>query len=197
MTQKGAQAGSLRYTERRRRGRGQECPRHTRDIIPPVLTIRAATSDDVPLILDFIRGLAKYERLEHEVVATEERLRATLFGNPRFAEVLIAGEDDEPAGFALFFHNYSTFLGAPGIYLEDLFVKPEMRGRGIGKALLVRLAQIARERGCGRLEWAVLDWNEPSINFYKALGAKPMDDWTVFRVTGDALVALATAARSS
>ena len=155
-----------------------------------VLSIRPASADDVPLILDFIRSLAQYERLAHEVVATEESLRATLFGNPRFAEVLIA-EDEAPAGFALFFHNYSTFLGAPGIYLEDLFVRPEARGRGYGKALLVRLAQIARERGCGRLEWAVLDWNEPSINFYKALGAKPMDDWTVFRVTGDALDHLA------
>ena len=159
--------------------------------------IRPATADDVPLILSFIRALAVYERLEHLVVATEEGLRATLFGNPRFAEVLIASEGDEPAGFALFFHNYSTFLGCPGIYLEDLFVKPEMRGRGFGKALLVRLAQIARERGCGRVEWAVLDWNEPSINFYKALGAKPMDEWTTFRLTGDALERLATAARSS
>jgi len=155
------------------------------------VTLRAATADDVPLILTFIRGLAEYERLAHECIADEEKLRRTLFGNTRFAEVILAEEDGAPAGFAPFFHNYSTFLAAPGIYLEDLFVKPELRGRGIGKALLVRLAQIARERGCGRLEWAVLDWNEPSIKFYKALGAKPMDEWTVFRVTGEALEALA------
>lgn len=156
-----------------------------------MFTIRAATANDVPLILAFIRALAKYERLEHAVVATEERLRTTLFGNPRFAEVLIASEDDAPVGFALFFHNYSTFLGLPGIYLEDLFVSPEARGRGYGKALLTRLARIAVDRGCGRVEWAVLDWNEPSINFYKSLGAKPMDDWRIFRLTGEALDDLA------
>jgi len=155
------------------------------------VTLRPATADDVPLILAFIRGLAEYERLGHVCIADEENLRRTLFGNPRFAEVILAEDDGVAAGFALFFHNYSTFLAAPGIYLEDLYVKPEFRGRGIGKALLVRLAQIARERGCGRLEWAVLDWNEPSINFYKALGAKPMDEWTVFRVTGEALEGLA------
>ena len=144
--------------------------------------IRQATEADVPLILEFIRGLAKYERLEDRVVATEERLRATLFGNPRFAEVLIGEEDGAPAGFALFFHNYSTFLGLPGIYLEDLFVKPEMRGRGYGKALLARLAQVAKERGCGRVEWAVLDWNEPAIKFYQSLGAVMLDDWRIFRL---------------
>ena len=153
--------------------------------------IRAATESDVPLILQFIRDLAEYERLSHRVVATEERLRASLFGSPRYAEVIIGEEDGAAAGFALFFHNYSTFLAQPGIYLEDLFVKPEARGRGYGKALLARLAQLARERGCGRVEWAVLNWNEPSIAFYKALGAVPMDEWTVFRLTGEALVALA------
>ena len=153
--------------------------------------IREATEADVPLILQFIRDLAEYERMAEHVVATEEMLRRTLFGSPRFAEVLIAEEDGAPAGFALFFHSFSTFLGEPGIYLEDLFVREPMRGRGIGKALLARLARIARERGCGRVEWAVLDWNEPSIGFYKKLGAEPLDDWTVFRVTGAALRALA------
>jgi GNAT superfamily N-acetyltransferase len=156
-----------------------------------MFSIRAATEQDVPLILQFIRDLAEYERLSHKVIATEEKLRASLFGNPRFAEVIVAEEDGAPVGFALFFHNYSTFLAQPGIYLEDLFVKPEARGRGYGKALLARLAQLARERGCGRVEWAVLDWNAPSIAFYKALGAVPMDDWTVFRLTGDALEKLA------
>ena len=153
--------------------------------------IEWATVEDVPLILEFIRGLAEYEKLAHEVVATEAGLRETLFGDRPGAEVLIARVDDKPAGFALFFHNYSTFLGQRGLYLEDLFVRPEMRGHGIGKALLVRLAQIARERRCGRLEWWVLDWNEPAIRFYKSLGAVPMSDWTVFRVTGEALVRLA------
>jgi GNAT superfamily N-acetyltransferase len=153
--------------------------------------IRAAAEHDVPLILQFIRDLAEYERLSHKVIATEEALRASLFGSRRYAEVIIGEEDGAAVGFALFFHNYSTFLAQPGIYLEDLFVKPEARGRGYGKALLARLAQIAVERGCGRVEWAVLDWNAPSIAFYKALGALPMDDWTVFRLTGDALVTLA------
>jgi GNAT superfamily N-acetyltransferase len=153
--------------------------------------IREATESDVPLILQFIRDLAEYERLAHMVVATEEQLRSTLFGAVRLAEVLIASEDGVPAGFAIFFHNYSTFLAQPGIYLEDLFVKPEFRGRGYGKALLVRLAQIARDRNCGRVEWAVLDWNEPSIAFYKSLGARPMEDWSVFRLTGEKLEALA------
>ncbi|HEV2719910.1 MAG TPA: GNAT family N-acetyltransferase [Thermoanaerobaculia bacterium] len=156
-----------------------------------MFAIRAATESDVPLILQFIRDLAEYERLLHKVVATEEMLRASLFGNPRFAEVIIGEEDGTAVGFALFFHNYSTFLAQPGIYLEDLFVKPEARGRGYGKALLARLAQLARERGCGRVEWAVLDWNTPSIDFYKSLGAAPMDDWTVFRLTGEALERLA------
>jgi GNAT superfamily N-acetyltransferase len=152
--------------------------------------IREATEADVPLIFRFIKDLAEYERLAERVVATEEMLRRTLFGNPRFAEVIIAEENGEPAGFALFFHNYSTFLGQPGIYLEDLFVREEMRGRGYGKALLARLARIARERGCGRVEWAVLDWNEPSIKFYRSIGAVSLDDWMIMRLTGDALAAL-------
>ncbi len=156
------------------------------------MKIRDATEADVPLILQFIRDLAVYEKLEHKVIATDGALRQSLFGNPRFAEVIFASVDDVDAGFALFFHNYSTFLAQPGIYLEDLFVKPEMRGRGIGRALLAHLARLAVERGCGRLEWAVLDWNTPSINFYKRLGAVPMDDWTVFRLTGEALEELAT-----
>lgn len=149
--------------------------------------IRAATEADIPVILQFIRDLALYEKLEDKVMATEEDLRRTLFANPRFAEVIFADVDGQAAGFALFFHNYSTFLGQPGIYLEDLFVKTEMRGRGIGKALLAHLARLASERGCGRLEWAVLDWNTPSINFYKNLGAVPLSDWIVFRLSGDAL----------
>jgi GNAT superfamily N-acetyltransferase len=149
--------------------------------------IRQATEADVPLILRFIRALAEYEKLSHKVVATEESLRRTLFGNPRFAEVILGYEGGEPVGFALFFHNYSTFLGRPGIYLEDLFVDPDRRGRGYGKALLAHLARLARDRDCGRLEWAVLDWNAPSIQFYKSLGAVPLDDWIIFRLTGEAL----------
>ncbi|HYH78736.1 MAG TPA: GNAT family N-acetyltransferase [Longimicrobium sp.] len=155
------------------------------------MTIRPATPDDVPLILRFIRELAEYERLAHEVVATEDGLRDTLFGPRPYAEVVIAEEAGEPAGFALFFHNYSTFLGRPGIYLEDLYVRPEARGKGIGRALLAHLARLAVARGCGRLEWWVLDWNESAIRFYRALGAQAMDDWTVFRVTGEALARLA------
>ena len=149
--------------------------------------IRPAVSADVPQILRFIRELAVYEKLEHEVVATEEGLAATLFGERRYAEVLIAEVDGEPVGFALFFHNYSTFLGRPGIYLEDLYVRPDARGHGVGRALLERLAEETIARGCGRLEWAVLDWNRPAIGFYEALGATPMSEWTVFRLTGDAL----------
>jgi GNAT superfamily N-acetyltransferase len=156
-------------------------------------TIREATGADVPLILRFIRELAEYERLAHEVVATEEGLRQSLFGPTPRAEVLIGEIDGEPAGFALFFHNFSTFLGRPGIYLEDLYVRPAARGRGLGRALLGRLAWIACERGCGRLEWAVLDWNEPAMRFYRALGAARLDDWRVFRIAGDALVRLARA----
>lgn len=153
--------------------------------------VREASEADVPLILSFIRELAGYERLSHEVVATEEGLREGLFGERRYAEVLIAERDGLPAGFALFFHNFSTFLGKPGVYLEDLYVKPELRGAGIGKKLLAHLASLAVARGCGRLEWWVLDWNEPSIGFYRKLGAVPMDDWTVYRITGGALDELA------
>ena len=156
-----------------------------------MFSIRAATEEDVPLVLYFINELAIYEKLHDRVVATEERIRRTLFGNPRFAEVIIGEEDGEPAGFALFFHNYSTFIGLPGIYLEDLFVKREHRGKGYGKSLLARLAKIAQDRQCGRVEWAVLDWNEPSINFYRRIGAISLDDWKMFRLTGDALSALA------
>ena len=157
-----------------------------------MILVREASAADVPLILSFIRELAEYERLTHEVVATEDGLRETLFGEHPYAEVLIAEHDGSPAGFALFFHNYSTFLARPGIYLEDLYVRPPFRGAGIGKELLVRLARLARSRGCGRLEWWVLDWNEPSIGFYEKLGAVPMDDWTVYRVSGAALEGLAS-----
>lgn len=155
------------------------------------LTLRLATESDVPLILDFIHGLAEYEKLAHEVVADADTLRASLFGDRRVAEVIIAEYKNEPAGFALFFHNFSTFLGRPGVYLEDLFVLPELRGKGIGQELLSCLARIAVDRGCGRLEWSVLDWNEPAIRFYRRLGAESMDEWTVFRVTGEALDKLA------
>jgi GNAT superfamily N-acetyltransferase len=155
------------------------------------LRIRFGELADVPLIAELIRGLARYEKLEHEVTATEEKLTDALFGERRYAETLIAEDGDEPLGFALFFHNFSTFLAQPGIYLEDLFVKPEHRGRGIGRLLLERLAQIAVDRGCGRLEWAVLDWNESAIRFYERLGAKPNSEWTVYRVTGESLRALA------
>ncbi len=155
------------------------------------MTIRAAGRSDVALIFAFIRELAAYEKLSEEVVATEDTLAATLFGPHPAAEVLIAEVDGGPAGFALFFFNYSTFLGRPGIYLEDLFVRPEARGRGVGRALLSRLGAIARERGCGRLEWAVLDWNENAIRFYEKLGATARTDWTTYRLTGDALARLA------
>lgn len=153
----------------------------------PPTTLRPATETDVPLILQFIRDLAEYERLSDACVATEEAVRETLFGERRYAEVIIAEHDGAPAGFALFFHNYSTFLARPGIYLEDLYVRPELRGHGIGRALLARLAALAVERKCGRLEWAVLNWNEPAIRFYRSLGALPQDEWTVYRVTGEAL----------
>ena len=160
-------------------------------VIAMELTIRSATERDVPLILELIRGLADYERLAHEVTATEAGLRDSLFGASPGAEVVIAESGAEPVGFALFFHNFSTFVGKRGIYLEDLFVKPAWRGRGVGRHLLIHLAQLAVQRGCGRLEWAVLDWNEPAIRFYRALGAQPMHDWTVFRVAGDTLHQLA------
>ena len=145
----------------------------------------------MPVILSFIRQLAEYERLSHEAVMTEDILRESLFGSRPAAEVLLGYSGDRPVAFAVFFHNFSTFLGRSGLYLEDLFVIPEMRGKGFGRALLVELAKIARERNCGRFEWAVLDWNEPAIKFYKAIGAVPMDEWTIFRVTGDALKRLA------
>ena len=155
------------------------------------LQIRRANSDDVPLILQLIRELAAYERAPNDVIATEPLLRDILFGEKPAAEVLLAFAADEPIGFAVYFFNFSTWLGRPGLYLEDLFVKPEVRGKGYGRALLTRLAQIAQERRCGRMEWAVLDWNEPAIEFYKKLGAKPMDDWTVFRLTTDGIAKLA------
>jgi GNAT superfamily N-acetyltransferase len=153
--------------------------------------IKFATIDDISLILHFIKELAAYEKLAHEVVATEEILRENLFGKKSHAEVLLGYLDNVPVSFALFFHNFSTFLGKPGIYLEDLYVKPEARGHGIGQVMLQYLAQLAEERQCGRLEWWVLDWNEAAIKFYKRLGAKPMDEWTVFRLTGETLSNLA------
>ncbi len=153
--------------------------------------IRSAQPDDVPAIARLIRGLAEYERLSHVVTLDEPRLGEHLFGPRPYAEVLLAEEAGAVVGFALFFHNYSTFLAQPGIYLEDLFVFPDQRGRGHGKALLTALARLAVERGCGRLEWAVLDWNEPAVRFYRALGAEPMDEWTTYRLTGPALQALA------
>jgi GNAT superfamily N-acetyltransferase len=153
--------------------------------------IRFAEPADVPLITELIRALSVYEKLEHEVRATDEKVRNALFGERPYAETLIAEHAGEAAGFALFFHNFSTFLAQPGLYLEDLFVKPEHRSHGIGQALLQRLAQIAVERGCGRMEWAVLDWNVDAIRFYERLGAKPNSEWTVYRLTGESLTALA------
>ena len=154
-------------------------------------TIQNATADDVPTILRLIRELAAYERAPNDAVATEEGLREVLFGERPAAEVLIAWENEVAVGFAVFFHNFSTWLGRPGLYLEDLFVRPEDRGKGYGRALLVRLAQIAQERGCGRMEWAVLDWNEPAIQFYRTLGAAPNEEWTIFRLTRDKIAKLA------
>jgi GNAT superfamily N-acetyltransferase len=158
---------------------------------PENFEIRPARVEDVPIILQLIRDLATYERAPNEVTATEEQLAEVLFGERPAAEVLLAFEGQLPVGFAVFFHNFSTWLGRPGLYLEDLFVKPEKRGKGYGRALLIELAKIARDRGCGRMEWAVLNWNEPAIKFYRALGAKPMDEWTVFRLTRDGIAALA------
>jgi len=155
------------------------------------LEIRFAAEADVPLILSLIRELAEYERLSADVVADEASLKEYLFGGRRYAETLLAFFEGRSAGFALFFHNFSTFLCRPGIYLEDLFVRPEFRGKGIGKALLQFLGRLAVERKCGRLEWAVLNWNEPAIGFYKNLGARVMDEWTVFRLAGEALHRLA------
>jgi GNAT superfamily N-acetyltransferase len=154
------------------------------------LHIEPATPGDVPLILRLITALADYEKLTHQVVATEDALRATLFGPKPAAEVVIAYVGDTPAGFALWFHNYSTFLAKPGLYLEDLFVLPEWRGHGIGKALLTHLATIAVQRGCGRMEWSVLDWNAPAIGFYRKLGADVMEEWRICRLTGATLEAL-------
>ena len=150
---------------------------------------RFATEDDVALIIEFIRGLAEYENMTDDMIATEDLLREWIFKKNK-AEVIFALEDGVEVGFALFFHNFSTFLGRAGIYLEDLFVKPEYRGRGHGKALITELARITVERGCGRLEWSCLDWNKPSIDFYLALGAKPMDEWTTYRLSGDSLTDL-------
>lgn len=153
--------------------------------------IRKATADDCGLILKFIRDLADYEKLAHEVVATEADIQKHLFGGIPRGEVLIGEFEDRPAGFALFFHNFSTFVGRPGIYLEDLFVDPMFRGKGFGKSLLTCLAKIAVERECGRLEWSVLDWNQPAIDFYHSLGAKSMEGWTINRVSGDSLTTMA------
>lgn len=155
------------------------------------LTIRSATPSDIPVILQLIRDLATYERAPNDVVASEGGLMEVLFGKKPSAEVRLAFENDTAVGFAVFFHNFSTWLGRAGLYLEDLFVKPEHRGKGYGRALLVDLAKIARDRGCGRMEWAVLDWNEPAIQFYRKLGANPMDEWTVFRLTEDGIAKLA------
>jgi GNAT superfamily N-acetyltransferase len=155
--------------------------------------IRPAAESDVPVILAFIKKLADYERLSHEVLATEEILLQTLFGERRVAEVAIADFEHQPVGFVLFFQNFSTFLGRPGIYIEDLFVDEDYRRRGIGRALLFYVARLAKARQCGRLEWSVLDWNQPAIQFYKRLGAVPMSDWTVYRVSGESLDKLASA----
>jgi GNAT superfamily N-acetyltransferase len=152
--------------------------------------IRLATPIDLPLIAQLIRELAEYEKLGHAVDFSEEELRQHLFGPRPYAEALIAEDDGQGIGFALFFHNFSTFHGKPGIYLEDLFVRPAYRGKGHGKALLSTLAKLAVERGCCRLEWAVLDWNQPAIDIYESLGAKPLEDWLIYRLTGDALAKL-------
>jgi GNAT superfamily N-acetyltransferase len=160
----------------------------------PDFQIRRAHVDDVPIIFELIHALAAYERAPEEVVATEDQLIDVLFGERPVAEVLLAFEGKFPVGFAVYFYNFSTWLGRPGLYLEDLFVKPEKRGNGYGRALLVELAKIARDRGCGRMEWAVLDWNEPAIKFYRALGATPMHEWTVFRLTREEIAKLADTA---
>jgi len=161
-------------------------------VTSPAIRLRAAQPSDIPHVLAFIRELGEYEKLAHEVVADETTLAAQLFGEHPAAEVLIAEVDGHPAGFALFFHNFSTFLGRRGLYLEDLFVRPRFRGLGLGKRLMVHLAKLAVARGCGRFEWSVLDWNEPAIRFYRSLGAIGLEEWTVQRVTGATLQALAT-----
>lgn len=158
---------------------------------PSDIELRFATKHDIDLIYFFICELANYEKLLPEVVTTPEDLEKTLFGKRAYAEVVLAYQDEKPAGFALFFHNYSTFLGKPGIYLEDLYVQPEFRGKGVGSALFSFLANLTQERACGRLEWWVLDWNKEAIGFYEKIGAKAMDEWTVYRLTGDALADLA------
>ena len=152
-----------------------------------VMHIRPATENDIALIMTFIRALADYERMTDEVAATEDGLRDALFGTRPAAECLLAFYDDQPAGFAVYFQNFSTFLAKPGLYLEDLFVKPEYRGRGIGKALLLHLAKVANQRGCGRMEWTVLDWNQPAIDFYESLGARRLKEWTICRLAGSDL----------
>src|SRR5439155_15970981 len=157
--------------------------------------IRPARVEDVPVILQLIHDLATYERAPDEVSATEQQLVDVLFGEKPAAEVLLAFEEKSPVGFAVYFFNFSTWLGRAGLYLEDLFIKPEKRGKGYGRALLVELAKIARDRGCGRMEWAVLDWNEPAIKLYRSLGAKPMHEWTVFRLTRDGIASLACSGR--
>lgn len=153
--------------------------------------LRDASEEDIPVILSFIKELAEYEKLAHEVTATEEILKQSLFGEHPHAEVILGCFKNEPVAFAVFFHNFSTFLGKPGLYLEDLYVKPTMRGKGFGKVMLAYLAKLAKERNCGRFEWWVLDWNEPAIKFYRSIGAKPMNEWTVQRVSGSALDQLA------
>lgn len=149
------------------------------------IKIRKATENDVPIILSLINAIAEYEKLSHQVVATEDKVRETLFGKTKYAEVIIAEYEGTPVGQALFFHNYSTFLTQPGIYLEDLFVKPDFRGKGIGKELLKSLVKIAKERNCGRIEWVVLNWNKPAIDFYESFGSKPMDEWTTYRLSSE------------
>ena len=166
----------------------------TRAGAPADFQIRAAEPDDAPVIRSLIRELAEYEKAPHDAIVTEAQIRETLFGPQRRAEVVIACEGRDPVGFAVFFHNYSTWLGRPGLYLEDLFVRPQARGRGYGRRLLAHLAMIAEERRCGRMEWSVLDWNEPAIGFYRALGATPMEEWTVYRLTGPSLSSLAAEA---
>ncbi len=162
----------------------------------PDFAIREATEADVPLILSFIRELAEYEKLAHEVVATEDVLCESLFGDRKVAEVVIGYYQEEPVSFALFFHNFSTFLGRPGIYLEDLYVKPGMRGKGLGKTMLAYIARLARKRNCGRFEWWVLDWNSIALKFYRSMGAVPMDEWTVQRLEGETLERLANQFRN-
>jgi GNAT superfamily N-acetyltransferase len=155
------------------------------------IRIEPATPADVPLLLAMIRELAVYEKLEHQMIASEEKLQQALFGTPAYAAAVIARSDAVAAGFALYFHNFSTFLAQPGLYLEDLYVRPDFRGRAIGKSLLVHLAGLAVQRGCGRFEWAVLDWNQPARSFYESLGARPNSEWIGYRIAGDALQRLA------